>query len=606
MKKWYGMKLKYLRKQTGVLEDSVTQAKDRMTTKKIYIFFIIISTLAALSCNRKTIPTAVNRTEPKAYDTTQYRLALAEAIKLKMLGNFGEATRYFEKAARINPGSDASYFEISQIAMSRGDINNAKKYAQKAIGLDSSNIWYLNNAASLYYLEQNYDSTEYYYLKMLNIFPEREDIEFNIGGLYLKRGKMAEAEKVFEKFYEKYGNDPQIIVPLISIKRGLSKHGEAVELLEKLIIADPGKIDYVGMLAELYRDSGEKEKAVIIYGQLLERAPNNGLMLLSYINFLISEKEYEKIKQSLQILVLNDSIRKDDKVTLLASILQDEETVDIIKDDLLEAVKALNEKDPGDATVTLMLADFYGRNGKMDNQQSLLREYIEINEDNYFIWEKLLLAYNDSGKIDELYSLAKEASSKFNRFPLPKLLYAFAATDKGEYELAMNELGKVRILVNDDEVYIVQILSLEADILYRQEKYNEAFKKFDKALEINPDDEIILNNYAYFLAEKNIELKKAKEMIEKCLELRRNETYLDTYAWVLFKLKRYRDAERIMEEVFGTGNISDPELVEHYGYIKASRDSCDEAVELWQLALKMDRGKSHLVEEIKKCLANKE
>ena len=598
--------MKYLRKQAGEPEGSDTQEKDKMKRGRIDIFFLILAFLTVQSCNKKTAPAAVIVTEPKAYDTSLYNITYAEAIKQKMLGNLGDATRYFEQAIKINPQSDASYFGISQIAMTRGDFINAKKYANKALDVDSKNIWYLNNAANLYYLEKNFDSTEYYYRKMLELYPGREDIKFNIGGLFIEGGKITEAEKIFEEFYEKYSDDPQIIVSLLNVKRGLGKHGEAEKLLKELINTGTANINYGGMLAELYRDSGEKNKAAILYEQLLEKAPNNGLLFLSYIDFLISEKEYEKIKLSLKNLVLNDSISKEDKVGILASILQDEETANILKGEVVEVVKALNEREPEDATVTLLLAEILGKTGNIEDQERLLKDYIRVNPDNYFIWEKLLLAYNERGKIEELYVYAKQASAKFNRFPLPKLLWAFAATDKGEYDLAMNELSKVRVLVNNDKAYIVQILSLEADILYRQGKYTETFMKFDQALEINPADEIILNNYAYFLAEQNIDLKRALGMIEKCLEFNRNETYLDTYAWVLYKLKRFKDANRIMEEAFSSGEINDPELIEHNGYIKAALDSCDKAVELWQLALKLDGEKLHLIEEIRKCLLNRE
>jgi hypothetical protein len=57
-----------------------------------------------------------------------------------------------------------------------------------------------------------------------------------------------------------------------------------------------------------------------------------------------------------------------------------------------------------------------------------------------------------------------------------------------------------------------------------------------------------------------------------------------------------------MERIFGSAKIDDPELLEHFGYIKKSGGKCDEAVALWQLAVKKDRTKTYLLEEIQKCL----
>ena len=64
-----------------------------------------------------------------------------------------------------------------------------------------------------------------------------------------------------------------------------------------------------------------------------------------------------------------------------------------------------------------------------------------------------------------------------------------------------------------------------------------------RLLTLSPDDPLLLNNYAYFLAEGGSDLKKALRMAEKVMELDGdNPTYIDTYAWVLYKLGKYREA----------------------------------------------------------------
>jgi len=63
-------------------------------------------------------------------------------------------------------------------------------------------------------------------------------------------------------------------------------------------------------------------------------------------------------------------------------------------------------------------------------------------------------------------------------------------------------------------------------------------------------------------------LKKALKMAEKVMETEgTNPTYMDTYAWVLYKMKKYREAHRVMNAVFEAGGERDPELLEHMGYI---------------------------------------
>ena len=49
------------------------------------------------------------------------------------MGNEGDALRYFEHCIKINPLSDAAYYQMAQIVAAEGDLNNGKKYVAKAL-----------------------------------------------------------------------------------------------------------------------------------------------------------------------------------------------------------------------------------------------------------------------------------------------------------------------------------------------------------------------------------------------------------------------------------------------------------------------------------------
>ncbi|MEJ7661050.1 MAG: tetratricopeptide repeat protein [Hymenobacter sp.] len=73
-----------------------------------------------------------------------------------------------------------------------------------------------------------------------------------------------------------------------------------------------------------------------------------------------------------------------------------------------------------------------------------------------------------------------------------------------------------------------------------------------------------LNNYSYFLALRGEKLDKAKQMAGKVVkQFPDNDTYLDTYAWVLYKLKDYAGAKAALEKALQT--TKDAAVIEHYG-----------------------------------------
>ena len=117
-----------------------------------------------------------------------------------------------------------------------------------------------------------------------------------------------------------------------------------------------------------------------------------------------------------------------------------------------------------------------------------------------------------------------------------------------------------------------------------------------------PHDVLVLNNYAYFLAEGNRDLKKALKMAEEVMKTEGdNDTYIDTYAWVLYKLGKHKEAYKAMMKIFDKDKERDPELLEHMGYIVRSLGKCSEAIRYWEQALEKDNSKSYLKKEIELC-----
>jgi len=80
-----------------------------------------------------------------------------------------------------------------------------------------------------------------------------------------------------------------------------------------------------------------------------------------------------------------------------------------------------------------------------------------------------------------------------------------------------------------------------------------------------------------------------------------NNTYLDTYAWVLYKRGKTREAAKIMERIINTEEGNDAEYFEHYGYILRKLGKCREAEKNWEKALALDKEKTQLRKEIENC-----
>ena len=111
---------------------------------------------------------------------------------------------------------------------------------------------------------------------------------------------------------------------------------------------------------------------------------------------------------------------------------------------------------------------------------------------------------------------------------------------------------------------------------------------FDKVLEMNPQDVLVLNNYAYYLSLLDQDLSKAEDMSSKAVMLEPdNGTYLDTHAWVLFKRKVYSESLYYMKQAMEKTTDPSGVLYEHYGDILYMNGKKEEASEMWKKAKEM-------------------
>ncbi len=569
--------------------------------RNAYILLLIIVMAAGLTyCSKKIITSATGSI--KEYDSVAFDYFYVEAVKLKLMGNGGEALKFFEQCLRINPESSGSYYQMAQIVMANGDISNGKKYLKKAIAMEPGNLWYLMMLAGTYYQEQKLDSAIIYYEKAVNNHPEREDMKLTLGNLYSEDKEYDKANMIFENLDKKYGINESSTVGSIKNLMWAERYNEALEKALLLLKEYPDEILFNGLLAEIYSGKGEPEKAMEVYNRLLERNPDNPETQLSLCDFLINEKKYDELLMLLNSVILNSQISKEDKISLFAKLIGIPGMVSSYNQKLQLALMVLEAEYKDDNIVNLLRPELLVQGKKYDESASRLEEIIKTQPENYFAWEKLLFVYLDAGEFIKLEERGRECATKFNRSFLAKILYATGATENKNYERALEELRKADILAGDNKEMLMQVLSMRADIYYRMKDFEKAFKTFDEALKANKDDIATLNNYAYYLAEQNLRLKEAEIMAKKVIETERsNNTFLDTYGWVLYKRGKVKDAEKIFEEIINNSKDTDAEYFEHYGYILKKRKNCQEAINNWTSALKMDSTKTHLIEEIKNC-----
>ena len=155
--------------------------------------------------------------------------------------------------------------------------------------------------------------------------------------------------------------------------------------------------------------------------------------------------------------------------------------------------------------------------------------------------------------------------------------------------------GADRVDENTDPQLASDVLALLGDVLHDSHLTEEAYLAYDRSLEYNPLNLFCLNNYAYFLSVEGKKLDKAEGMSRRTVEVEpQNATYLDTYAWILFKLGRFREAQIYMEEAlrYTPETEENVSIFDHAGDIYYYCGKKDRAPEFWKKALQLTSDKA--------------
>lgn len=146
-----------------------------------------------------------------------------------------------------------------------------------------------------------------------------------------------------------------------------------------------------------------------------------------------------------------------------------------------------------------------------------------------------------------------------------------------------------------------QAMAAIGDVYHHIGKTDSAFVWYEQAIRTNPDNVMALNNFAYYLAEENRDLDRAEQLSELCVAAQPdNDTFLDTYAWIFFKKHDYARAKEYIDQAIDL-EADDPQadVFHHAGDIYYMSGEPQEALELWEEALKLDPDNALLQKKVR-------
>lgn len=515
----------------------------------------------------------------------EFDYSFMEGVRCKVMGDFQGAMGWYDNCLKIDPESPVVKYEIAGLLLSTEDYNGALQLAREAVAGNPANLWYKLLLANVLQKKSMIEEACNVYADIIGKYPDKEEFYLMEAALYASVEKWQKAIEVYDRYEKQYGVTEPASIEKIKLYSKLDDAKGASNELLKLINKYPERNEYLSLLAELYFNYNQDKKGLQILNKLLKEDPQNGYVHLYLADYYRDKKQTSEVAKHMQSALQSDQLENSFKVQYILKLILDADSTKVTDSELNSYMDILINRYSEDLSVRALYSDFLRKDGKLREARKELEYILEREKNNYMIWEELLLTCNQLEDTNCMYTQSVEAIKYFPEQPLPYALAGLSLMMQKDFASAVGFLIK-GVSLTDDKVQLQsQLFSYLGDCYYNLDSMEQAFRMFDRVLEINPQDVLVLNNYAYYLSLLDRDLSKAEDMSSKAVMLEPdNGTYLDTHAWVLFKRKVYSEALYYMKQAMEKTEDPSGVLYEHYGDILYVNGKKEEAMEMWRKA----------------------
>ncbi|MDD3079395.1 MAG: tetratricopeptide repeat protein [Paludibacter sp.] len=546
---------------------------------------------------KKTVPDHLS-----VSDRQKFKYLFYEGIRLKEEGKVDEALSDFQMCYQLDSLDAGLNSELGNIYAGLKMYEDARKCFEKSVSLVPDNWWFNMQLLTVYVQANKADKAIGLMEKVETIFPYKEDVYRILESLYKQSGHFDKAITAFDKLEQIAGIDESIAIEKFGLYQQLKKPKKAIAEIDKLVQKYPSEPRYKVIRGDIYLQQGQPEKAFDVYNSVLKSDPDNPYVYVSLSDYYNKTGSPEKANEAIVKALKLDQLDVDQKIDILGQYVQ-KLIQDTVKLDETESLfKLLVDKYPMEEQVHGYYALFLQYRKRYAEAESELETMLNINSKNEKTWLQLIQLkitnQNYSGLLDVTNRAIDAMPDKVQWY----FYKGIALFQLGKLEEALKTNRQaIALTTGNQQALKSDIYAQIGDIYYKLTERDSAYTAYDKALEINPANIYVMNNYAYYLSEQNTDLKKAEKLSAKTIEKEpKNSTYLDTYAWIFYQQGNYSLAKFYIERAID--NLESEKdagvVLEHYGDILFQTGDKEKALIQWKKSYESGNKTDALKEKI--------
>ena len=502
----------------------------------------------------------------------------------------------------------------ARLFVAYGEVDHAHAALTNALQADPDSV-YLRSAQASLYLDQGKQQQAYQLLtQALRLQPDHLMSQLLFADLLISRGEDVPAMTMFHRILVQHPDMEELYLHLSRLHLADHDYAQATAILNQLLARRPDCVSGLFEFARLYRLQGDFERAEGVCRQLIELYPEQRRAYVSLGRLLEKQSELDDAiavyKQA--ALATGDHFHFDH---LRSSLLIQQQHFD----EALGVLNGLLEAEPADVDARSKIGLICLEQQRWSQAEEAFRFVLALQPAaQLYYWlayaleqqdewseaaslylkvekplilknearERLSLVYSKSGDFSgaatTLEQLIKDSFDAGDKVSQPQVFLQLALyyqyLHRPEQVLAAIKWGIEHHPESADLHYALGIYHQQHGSLALMEQ------SMRRTIVLKKDHAGALNHLAYTYAEAGKHLEEALQMATSAVLINPNGASLDTLGWVYFKLGRFEQARRSLEQA--VAKIPHDLLVkEHLGDIYHGLDLNDLAVEIYTVIL---------------------
>ncbi|NTW83724.1 MAG: tetratricopeptide repeat protein [Chlorobiaceae bacterium] len=505
-------------------------------------------------------------------------------------GDHRGAIQGYLKLLKAQPENAAVNYAISKSYVGLGKPDSARYYAEKALQLEPSNKHYLKYLAALSHRMNDFSRASVLFRKLADLEPGNID---DLSLLALEYLSADQPEKSLEIFQEILRLDPKnkaTRAQVLLMEIQLSHYKDAIGTVSGLIDKSDGQEKLRLTLGELYIQTGQYELAYKTFRELIGDNPEFIPAWLSLLEVSVKKNENTVFANDLDQFYSSGKIPLKQKIDLANFFLVRSSRDTTFTAPARTMISEISRHYPSNSEVLMLSARFRIQQKEAVAAEQELRKALTLNSEDIDIWEELISSLFVQKKFREARELVYRIKKHFPALKTRNMVIESEVLfQTGRYKNCAKLLEKALVQkdIRKEKWLFVQAATILAFCYDRLDLPDKSIDIYEKILEVDPGNNLMMNNLAYVLAQQGKELLKAKELSVKAVRAEpANAGFIDTLGWIYYMQGEYESARETLEKAAAL-NGNEPEILEHLAEVYEKLGNPQKARELKEQAIKL-------------------